>query len=177
MGVPRSTCWKAQLRPIYINTTRSSSTSPSIQRAQDPRGWVSREEVQDQPDEGFTEHLVEHHRLSKDAAQASSPRNHHQERGRRGSLTSKRPSTTRRTPRVKDQASITCSSLGYAPRVDPTLPLWGHDRLLVLQYSTGVLLAEHVCGNPSLTPFVRRRTSAPYKRRPLAPFSRLATPG
>ena len=25
-GVPRSTCWKAQLRPIYIDTSRSSST-------------------------------------------------------------------------------------------------------------------------------------------------------
>ena len=50
MGVPRSTCWKAQLRPIYINTTSSSSTSP---RAQDPHGGMSREEVQDKLDEGF----------------------------------------------------------------------------------------------------------------------------
>ena len=25
-GVPRSTCWKAQLRPTYIDTSRSSST-------------------------------------------------------------------------------------------------------------------------------------------------------
>ena len=100
-GVPRSTCWKAQLRPIYINTTSSSSTSSSTRRAQDPRGWVSRGVVQNQPGEGFTEDLAEHHRLSKDAAQASSPRNHHQERGGRGSLPSKRPSTTIRAPRVK----------------------------------------------------------------------------
>ena len=52
-GVPRSTCWKAQLRPIYINAARSSSTSPSTRRAQGPRGGVPREEAQDQPDEGF----------------------------------------------------------------------------------------------------------------------------
>ena len=46
-GVPRSTCWKAQLRPIYINTARSSSTSTNSRRAQDPCGGVSHEEVQD----------------------------------------------------------------------------------------------------------------------------------
>ena len=33
-GVPRSTCWKAQLRPIYINTTSSSSTSTNTRQAQ-----------------------------------------------------------------------------------------------------------------------------------------------
>ena len=53
IGVPRSTCWKAQLRPIYIDTTSSSSTSLSTQRAQDPRGGVSREEIQDKTGEGL----------------------------------------------------------------------------------------------------------------------------
>ena len=68
--------------------------------------------------------------------------------GRRASFTAKEPPPGRgktwlshvqatlhhrKTPRVKDQASLTCSSLSYAPRVDPTLPLWGYDHLLVLQ--------------------------------------------
>ena len=66
MGVPRSTCWKAQLRPIYINTTSSSSTSTRTRRAQDPRGGVSREEVQDQPGEGFVEDLAKDHHPFKD---------------------------------------------------------------------------------------------------------------
>ena len=66
-GVPRSTCWKAQLWPIYIDMTRSSSTRLSTLRAQDPRGGASREEVQDITGEGLPQTLLEHHHLIKDS--------------------------------------------------------------------------------------------------------------
>ena len=67
MEVPRSTCWKAQLRPIFIDTTSSSSTPLRTRRAQDPRGGASREEVQDRTREGLFQALAEHHRLIKDS--------------------------------------------------------------------------------------------------------------
>ena len=70
---------------------------------------------------------------SRTTAQASPPRNHRQARGRRDLLTSKQPSTTVGAPRVKGITATTFSSPYFAPRVDPTPPLWGYGRLLVLQ--------------------------------------------
>ena len=132
-GVPRSTCWKAQLRPIYINTTRSSSTRLSTQRAQDPRGGVSREEEQDPLGEGFVEDLGEDHHHFRTMFKPSSPRKLYRAGGRRGSLPSKQPATSQGAPRVKEPTVATLSAPVHAPRVVPTPPLWGYDRLLVLQ--------------------------------------------
>ena len=101
-GVPRSTCWKAQLRPIYIDTTRSSSTLHELKALAEGR---PARRYKTSPSRGYTKPSRSITTSSRTATQASPPRNQLQARGRRGLLPSKRLPTARRAPRVKAQPS------------------------------------------------------------------------
>ena len=148
MGVPRSTCWKAQLRPIYIDTTGSSSTRLSAQRAQDPRGGVSREEVPDKVREGLHKPSRSIRAPSRTAAPASPPRNQLQARGRRGLLLPKRLSTARRAPRVKAQPPPRSPPPSLPPASIPR-HLYG-GTIVFLFYSSGQVL--FLLSTPVATP-------------------------
>ena len=100
--VPRSTCWKAQLRPIFIDTTRSSSTLHEHKTLAEGR---PARRYKTSPARGYHKPSWSVITPPRTAAQASPPRNQLQARGRRGLLPSKRLTTTRRAPRVKAQPS------------------------------------------------------------------------
>ena len=133
MGVPRSTCWKAQLRPNYIDTTSSSSTQLSTQRAQDPRGGASREEVQDRTGEGLAEALAEQHHLIKDSYASFTTKEPAPGKGETWPAPLQAALHHQKGTACKGTTASTFSSPVFALRVDPTPPLRGHGRLLVLQ--------------------------------------------
>ena len=99
----------------------------------DPRGGASRKEVPDKTGEGLPQTLSEHHRIIKDNY---------------ASFTTKEPapgeeetwpayiqaaSHRQKDATCKGITASTFSSPVFALRVDPTPPLRGHGRLLVLQ--------------------------------------------
>ena len=134
-GVPRSTCWKAQLRPIYIDPTSSSSTRLSTQRAQDPRGRASCEEVQDITGEGLSQTLAEHHHLIKDSYASFTTKEPAPGKEEMWPASLQAALRHQKGAACKGITASTFSSPIFAPRVDPTPPLRGHGRLLDVTYS------------------------------------------
>ena len=147
MGVPQSTCWKAQLRPIYINTARSSSTRLSPKTLAE--GCPARR-YQTRPARDRHKPSRSSRAPSRTAAPASSPRNQLQARGRRGLLLPKWLSTTRRAPRVKEQPPPR-SPPPYFPPASIPRHLYG-GTIVFLFYSSGqvvFLLSTPVATPPS----------------------------